>query len=271
MSDTVAILVRTNRALREPEQALVAANLPYYLVGKSGYWNSEEIRGAVSYLGAVLFPANHILSGILRTAYHPTKFLPRTLLASKFKEKKAENEEVSYWELLTKYPRSLVEPRNLEAVQNFVQFIHSLSRYRDQEPAVALKSILGLLKAGDFYSEQEPDNDPLGNLSDLIKLAEKHRTVKEFLDYCRRASAASKKKSGVALGTIHSVKGLEFSTVYMIGVSEGVLPHAKSTDLESERCCYFVGCSRAERKLVLTYSGSPSSFLKKETNDNTPT
>ena len=265
MDNSTAIIGRTNRILRGPEAALVAANIPYYLVGKSGFWNAEEVRGAVSYLNACLYPANHVISGMLRTGFHPTKFLPRQKLASRFKELKADDDKVSFWNLLTKEPRSLVDPRNLDAVQNFVSFVHGLSRYRDQTPDVALKQILGLLKVGDYYSDDEPDNSPLENLSDLVKLAQKHRTVKEFIDYCRRATAAGKTKRGVAVGTCHSVKGLEFNTVYFIGVSEGVLPHAKSTDLESERCVYFVGCSRAEHKLVISYTGQPSAILK-ETN-----
>ena len=103
--------------------------------------------------------------------------------------------------------------------------------------------------------------------SDLLKLAAKYRSVKEFTDYCRRATAAGKKHSGVAVGTCHSVKGLEFDSVYFVGVSEGILPHAKSTDLEEEKSIYFVGCSRAAKKLVISYSGIPSVFLKKEKNE----
>ena len=108
------------------------------------------------------------------------------------------------------------------------------------------------------------DNDPVGNLVELTKLAAKHSTIKEFLDYTRRASAASKSKKGVALSTIHSAKGLEFSTVFMVQCSEGILPHSKSTDLDEERAIYFVGCSRPEHRLVISYTGNPSPFLKKE-------
>src|ERR1035438_4186169 len=140
MDKTVAIIARTNRALREPEGALVSANVPYYLIGKSGFWNAEEIRAAINYLSASIFPANYVISGILRTGFHPTKFLPRAKLAARLKQIKTDDDSVSYWNLLKSEPRSLVDPRNLKAVQNFVQFLHSLSRYRDLTPADALKS-----------------------------------------------------------------------------------------------------------------------------------
>ena len=263
MDKSVAILARTNRALMLFEQALSSANIPYHLVGRSGFFAQPEIQGAVAYLNACIFPANYVISTILRTDFHPTKFLPRAKLQSRFKEIKETDPEVSYWKLMCEEPRTLVEPKNLESLTNFVHFLHGLSRYRDLPPQEALKTILGLLKVGDYYAEIEsPDSDPLENLSELLKMAGKHRTIKEFLDYVRRATAASKSKKGVALATVHSAKGLEWNTVYFVGVQEGILPHAKSDDLQGEQNVWFVGCSRAEQKLVVTYSGNPSPFLK---------
>lgn len=266
MDKSVAILSRTNKGLRPFEQALSDQGVKYHLVGKSGFYSQPEIQGSLSFLGACLFPANYLISGMLRTDYHPTKFLPRTKLATRFKELKEADDAVSYWNLMTKEPRTLVEPRNLEALQHFVQFVHSLTRYRDLPADGALKSVLGALKIGDYYAEQDTiDNDPLQNLSELLKIAGRFRTIKEFLDYCRRVTAASKSRKGIALATIHAAKGLEWSEVYLVGCQDGVLPHAKSTDLAEELNCFFVACSRAERSLTVTYSGIPSIFLKKET------
>ena len=226
MDKTVAILARTNRALMLFEQALTAANVPYHLIGRSGFFSQPEIRAAVDYLNACIFPANYVVSGILRTDFHPTKFLPRAKLQTRLKEIKATDETVSYWKLMCEEPRTLVDPKNIDSLTNFVHFLHGLSRYRDLPPAEALKTILGLLKVGDYFAEIEtPDNDPLGNLSDLLKMAGKHRTIKEFLDYVRRATAASKSKRGVGLATIHSFKGMEADVIYVVQVSEGVLPH----------------------------------------------
>ena len=264
---TVAILARTNRGLAPFETALSAAEIPFHYINRSGFFAQPEIQSVLAYMGASIFPANYIISGMLRSDFHPTKFLPRTRLASRFKELRETDDKVSYWTLLTKEPRTLVDTKNLEALQHFSQFVHSLSRYRELEPANALKQILGALKVGDHFAEQETmDNDPLANLTSLVKLAEKHRTVKEFLDFTRRVAAASRSKKGVSLSTIHGAKGLEFHTVFLVGVSNGILPHAKAVDdLEGERCLYFVGCSRAAKKLVISYAGIPSPFLKKET------
>lgn len=259
---TISILARTNRALLPFEQALSAANIPFYYVNKSGFFNQTEIQLTLAYLGASLFPANYLISGMLRGDLHPTKFLPRTRISAKLKELKAEDEDASYWAILTKEPQRLVEPRNLEAVRNFTQFVHSLSRYRDLSAADALKQLFGALRIGDHFSEMEyADSDPLENLAALSKMASKYGSIKEFLDFCRRVAAASKKKTGVALSTCHSFKGMEADTVYLVQCSEGIIPHSKATDLDGERNVFFVGCSRPRRELVISYSGTPSVFL----------
>jgi DNA helicase-2/ATP-dependent DNA helicase PcrA len=259
---TTAILSRTNKGLRPFEAALSEARIPYFLVGRSGFFAQPEIKAAVNFMQCCLYPADYSLAGALRTSFWPVKYLPKTKLLSRMKELQTDKEP-SYWHLLAQEPTSLVENKNLKSLSDFVTFIHGLSRYKALPAGDALKQVLGTLRAGDYYAEEEqtPDSDPLENLAELLKIAKRYSTIKEFLDYCRRATAASKKKSGVALATVHAVKGLEFNTVFFTGVSDGVLPHAKATDLEEERAIFFVGASRAKRRLVLTYSGQPSGFV----------
>lgn len=262
---TTAILARTNRALMPLEGALSAAGVPFFYINKSGFFAQTEVKAVLSYLGCCLYTADYLLAGSIRAPFFPTKFLPKTKLLASLKEHHTEEE--SYWSLLVNKPSLLVEHKNLGSVSEFVQFVSSLRRYKDLPASEATKQVLSALKAVDYYSQEEssPDSDPVENLVTLVKIAGRFSSIKEFLDYARKVTAASKKKSGVALSTLHSAKGLEFDTVYLVQCSEGMLPHAKSTDLESERNCFFVGCSRAERKLVITYSGQPSGFLKKET------
>jgi len=262
MVSSVAILARTNEALRIYEEALGAANVPYYLVGKSGYWGSAEIKATLSYLQAVIYPSDYSISGMLRAPFHPTRFLPKSKLATALKA--AKTEDNSYWKILTLEPASVVDPRNRGALGEFTMFVHSLSRFKDLPAGEAIKKTLEALKAYDTYAEEEstPDNDPVLNLQTLVKIAGRHDTLKSFLDYARKVSAASKTKKGVALGTIHSVKGLEFNRVFMVQCSQGIIPHAKSTDLDGEKNCFFVGASRAEQELTVCYSGAPSQFIK---------
>lgn len=264
MEKTVAILARTNGALRLYEEALGAANIKFYLVGKSGFYSQPEISGSIAYLQACVYPSDYAVSGMLRAPFFPTKYLPKTKIAAALKARKTEQDPLSHWEWLTKNPRAVVDERNLGSLAEFTRFVHSLSRYKDLPAGDAVKQILNALKAYDHFAEQEstPDNDPIFNLHTLVKTAGRFSSLKEFLDYARKVAAASKTKKGVALSTIHSAKGMEWDRVFMVQCSEGIIPHAKSTDLAGEKNCFFVGASRAERELTLSYSGVPSVFIK---------
>ena len=261
--DSTAILSRTNLGLRPFEQALTEAGVPYHLVGKSGFWSQPEVRVGLAFLQAAVYPSDYALGTCIRSPFWIAKFLPKARLMEALKKEKDLN-NVSYWNSLVAARGFLVDAKNQEALTNFTSFIHSLSRYKSLAAAEALKQILGALRAGDYYSEEEasPDNDPLGNLAELSKLASRFQTIKEFLDYCRKVTAASKSRKGVALSTVHSFKGAEADVIYVVGVSDGVLPHSKATDLQEERNIWFTACSRPRHRLVITYSGQPSPFLK---------
>ena len=259
--DSTAVLCRTNLGLRIFESLLTENNVKYHLVGRAGYWAQPEVKSVLSYVSCAWYPSDAAISGALRAPFWPSKFLPKTKLAARLKELK--DDANGYWHFLTRESYSLVENKNLSALQEFTRFVGSLSRYRDLKAGEAVKQIILALKAYDYLAEEETiDNDPVANIKELEKTAARFSTLKEFLDYCRKVTAASKSKAGVALSTIHGAKGLEFHTVYLVQCSDGILPHAKSNDLDGERNCYFVGCSRAERELTITYSGQPSIFLE---------
>lgn len=263
---TIAILARTNRALRLPEEILSREGIKYFLLGGSGYWNTPEIRATIAYLTCVLYPLDWAIGGAVRSPFWPSKFLPKSRITTRLKELREADETPStqaYFSYLVRSPEALVENKNLKSLSEFTQFIHSLSRYKNLSAQEAVKSVFGALRVGDTFSEaDEIDNSPLENLADLLKLSARHSDLKSFLDYCRRASAASKGRKGICLATCHSAKGTEYHTVYLIGCQEGLFPHAKADDLQGESNTFFVGCSRAERQLVITYAGQPSIYLK---------
>jgi DNA helicase-2/ATP-dependent DNA helicase PcrA len=119
------------------------------------------------------------------------------------------------------------------------------------------------LRVEDAYAEEaSPDNNPMENLQELVKIAGRYTSIKDFLDYTRRASQASKRKSGIALSTVHQAKGLEYDAVFFIGVQEGLVPHSRSESLEEEKCIFHVGISRAKQELYISYAGIPSPFIK---------
>jgi len=126
---------------------------------------------------------------------------------------------------------------------------------------VAVRAIIHNLRLEEKYATQtDPDSNPLENLRELVVLASKHESLAAFRDYAFRAAKASRGKKGVVLSTIHGAKGLEFPVVFLVDVSDGMFPH-KSGDPAEEKRIFFVGCSRPESQLYISYSGVPSRLI----------
>lgn len=126
----------------------------------------------------------------------------------------------------------------------------------------ALDTFLGHMISTYQTNDATPeDNDAVDNLQALRKIAEKRGgTARDFAAYANRC-AQVKRTDGVAFGTIHSAKGLEFKTVIIIGAAQGVIPHKKG-DFKEEQRIFFVGISRAKDRLRLSWTFYPSPFLK---------
>ena len=249
-TDGVAVLARTNRALRPIEDAFSMAGIKYRLLSKSGFWAQSEIRSSVAYLNCAIYESDWAVPAALRAPFWPAKYIRKDLLA-KIKER-PEGEPV------VKFLREKTD----DAVGRFVHFLDSLRKYRDLPARAAVEGVLRDLKAIEHYQDEgAPDNDPVDNLKELLRMSGKFSSLKEFLDWTRRVANSSKSKKAVSLGTIHSAKGLQWRTVFLIQCSEGVLPHSRAEDLESEKNCLFVAISRPERELYISYTGQPSRFL----------
>lgn len=126
----------------------------------------------------------------------------------------------------------------------------------------ALDTFLGHMMSTYQTDDSTPeDNDAVDNLRSLRKIAEKRGgSARDFAAYGNRC-AQVKRRDGVAFGTIHSSKGLEFKTVIIIGAEQGVIPHKRGDNAE-ERRIWFVGISRAKDRLRLSWTFYPSPFIK---------
>jgi superfamily I DNA/RNA helicase len=108
------------------------------------------------------------------------------------------------------------------------------------------------------------EKDPTENLNDLVKMSAKRGTLAEFLNWLRKLTYGSKsqrhKEPILALTTVHQAKGREWKNVFVIGCSQGMMPHKDGEILEEKRI-FFVACSRAADRLHVSYSGPRSEFL----------
>ena len=112
----------------------------------------------------------------------------------------------------------------------------------------------------------ERDNDALENLKTLRIIGKDHRMAKDFVVYANKMMHRRNDPRGVSISTVHQAKGLEFRNVYVIGVSAKGFPHPKGDPREEKRI-YFVALSRAADYLRLSFSGTPSPYLRKYLTD----
>lgn len=128
----------------------------------------------------------------------------------------------------------------------------------------AVKQIIDRAKLEELYgSDDEEDNFVASNLQTAVKIAGRFGTLSDFTKHAHKASHASRKsKNALTLGTIHSSKGMEFENVFVVGVSEGTLPH-KRAEIEEEKRVFYVAISRAAKRLQISWSGTSSSFVIK--------
>jgi superfamily I DNA/RNA helicase len=107
-------------------------------------------------------------------------------------------------------------------------------------------------------------SDPIENINNVVKIASlKQRNMAEFLDHVRKITYArkSKKEKDLTLATVHQAKGREWVNVFIIGAEHGVIPH-KDGETPEERRIFFVACSRAAKRLQISWSGNKSMFLE---------
>ena len=247
-----AILCRTNNGLRDCEEQLIEQGVKYHLLGKSGFWTCQEVKNVVPWLQCAVAPTDPAILAAIRSPFWPSKYLKKKLLADELGAAKIPAIE-------------LLSAKKDRGVQDFLKFLRSLTAYRYFSAKDTVGYILRDLKAVEYYKEEElveSDNSPVENLRELARAAERHESLRDFLNFIRRIQNASKSRKGVALSTIHSAKGQEWGRVFLVQVSEGILPHKRSTDLTEERNLFYVACSRPEQELHISYSGQKSRFLE---------
>lgn len=128
----------------------------------------------------------------------------------------------------------------------------------------ALRTIVQETNMERLYSDQddqENDTFALDNIRRGIQIGGKFSTLKEFVNHAHKGSHASgRKKNALTLSTIHQMKGLEASTVIVLGVNEGVIPHKKG-EIEEEKRIWYVAITRPRHRLRITFTSPRSPFI----------
>ena len=264
----IAVLYRTNAQSRSFEDALRRGGIAYRVVGGVSFYQRREIKDALSYLRLLVNPADE--ASLRRIVNVPTRGIGDKSLdqLSAF----ARDRGLNLFEALGRAAESGVSGRAVRAMISLHSELESHA-FKAQtgdgaEVAKALLSAVGYLEMLRAEDTQE-SLTRWDNLQELISAiaeftqAAEGGTLSDFLQEVSLLTDADQVDAGtpaVTLMSIHASKGLEFASVFVTGLEEGLFPLAQATndrkELEEERRLFYVATTRAERFLLLSYARS---------------
>ncbi len=262
--ERVAVLYRTNAQSRQIEEALRRYGRKYIVVGGFSFYQRAEVKDILAYL-KVLVSARDSLS-LLRIINTPARGIGRTTVEQI--EQYALSNELSLWSALSRMlEQHLFPPRAEAALSSFHRMMEQLAAGVEQRPPVdTLRAVLENTGYRKMLEDEgtEESRARLANLDELLNAAadasERGEGIRDFLDHAALVSDADSadERAGISLLTMHNAKGLEFSVVFIAGMEEGLFPHSRSflseSAMEEERRLCYVGMTRAETKLYLSWA-----------------
>ena len=278
--DSVAVLYRTNAQSRLLEEGLRLRGISYRLVGGFSFYARAEIKDALAYARL----ANNLRDDAAfgRIVNTPARGIGDTTFGAL--AECARQNRLSLWEALEHelFERGL-PLRALSALEGFHSLMKELVGDRERlHLGEFLRSILDRTRYLEILHEEDQPGaeDRIENLEELVNAAteaeEQGQTLAQFLDHASLVSDADDydEHSRVTLMTLHSAKGLEFETVFLVGMEEGLFPHQFSIDdaagIEEERRLCYVGMTRAKDRLTLSWARQRRSYARESLEETKP-
>lgn len=289
----IAILYRTHFQSRALEEALLKHSIPYKIIGGIQFYERKEIKDILAYLKLVVNPFD-------RPSFFRVINCPLRGLGSKFEEEFHAAWNANLFATFKDIAQQLIEQKEVmgskkDALADFVKLFETVSH--TNKPSKAVEHFIVATEYFSYLKETYDQEEALGkidNVKELIQAinhleSQKITSITDFLDEVAlmqaQIQAESNEKDPVLLMTLHAAKGLEFDTVILTGLEEGLLPSSRSLTLEEsieeERRLFYVGITRAQERLLLTYSRyrynygtmtdqRPSRFVQEIPNETVP-
>lgn len=264
--EDIAVLYRTNAQSYAIERALRERHIPYRIIGGLRFLDRAVVKDVVAYV-RLLFQPNDRVS-FLRIVNTPKRGIGPTSV-QKFL---AWNDEQG-WSivagLLAAAEATPLTPRARHSLAALGRLLSELQEGLDGSPAELITQILertGYLASLQDGSPQAEEREE--NIGVLVAEAQAYADVATFLEEMALMSSSDETTDGkqVTLMTLHAAKGLEFPLVFLVGLEEGLLPHARVfdsgtiDDVEEERRLCYVGITRAREELIVTCAQSRTQF-----------
>ena len=251
-----AVLYRTNAQSYAFEKALIAAKIPYKIIGGVRFYDRKEVKDVLAILKLLINPADRV--SLERTCKNVLNGVGAASLDKiyKFLDNGGNLNEPELTVDLTPKARNA-----LMRLQNFI-----VGTDLDVEPTVIVEKAVQYFSFQDLLNDGTPGGEErFENLGVMIGNAAAYESLEDFLADAALMSSADENsaKNSVTLMTLHAAKGLEFPVVFMVGMEDGLFPSNRSEeekDIEEERRLAYVGMTRAMEDLFLTWARSRYSY-----------
>ncbi|OJI06789.1 hypothetical protein BK004_02355 [bacterium CG10_46_32] len=260
-------LYRTNAQSRVLEEAMLKYGVPYRLVGGIRFYDRKEVKDTIAYLKFLINP-NDVLA-LERIINEPSRGIGDKTLGRIYTQSREEKKDIMTCVLENEEIEGLAQNR----FELFKEFMDVFSRAREKLAEMTVADAIDFLLSRAGYSDAlkalgNDVVDKLENVAELKSVAKKFASLKgsqgieAFLEDVALVSDQDTfdptKGDALTLMTLHSAKGLEFNTVFLVGMEEGLLPHANSIidpqQLEEERRLCYVGITRARDRLFMLFA-----------------
>ena len=262
--ERVAVLYRTNFQSRQIEEALRRYGRKYLVIGGFSFYQRAEVKDLLSYLKLLLSPHDSV--SLLRIVNTPARGIGKGTVEQV--EQYALENGLSLWNAIPKMLEEKIFPARAEsALKSFLRLLTELMETAQEKPIQ--ETLRAILEKTGYEAMLKSDISPeaesrLGNLEELVNAAaeasERGETAADFLDHAALVADSDSldEQAAVSLLTIHNAKGLEFPNVFLAGLEEGIFPHSRSLNteaaMEEERRLCYVGMTRAEKRLYVTWA-----------------
>ncbi|QHE51085.1 UvrD-helicase domain-containing protein [Pontibacillus sp. HMF3514] len=258
----IALLYRSNYLSRFIEQELIHSNIEYTIFGGFKFFERKEIKDALAHLRLIAFGDD---LSFLRIVNTPKRQIGKKRI--EFLKERAETEGLSLYETLQRYVDHETFQRT--KAREFLEAIEAMKVKREELSVSDLLQDTLQATGYEAYIREDGDQDRLDNLMELQQsVVQYERSIGEDISleyYLQMLTLYTEndredQKDSVKLMTIHTAKGLEFPYVFLVGMTESVLPNERSLRdrkehaLEEERRLAYVAVTRAEKELYLTES-----------------
>ena len=271
----IALLYRSNAQSRVLEHGLFLAGIPYRVYGGLRFFERQEIKHALAYLRLVASPDDD--SALLRVVNFPTRGIGARTIEQLQDAAKAAG--VSLWAAAKSKSESTkrkdVVPSPTPTYRGLDGFVALIERLRSACEGLGLgeivEQVVALSGMQAHYKAEREGAERLENLSELVNAAtlfandplQEDASLVGFLAHAALEAGEHQAEAGIdalQLMTVHSAKGLEFHSVFISGLEEGLFPHENSLSeadgLDEERRLMYVAITRARRRLYCTYAQS---------------